>query len=71
MLSDLKVVRTAMMRPARPGVSIGHYKGGAGTFGAVVYSTANNEPLILSNNHVLANSTMIGDQKAKIGDSIV
>ena len=71
LFNQSKVVRTAMMRPARPGVSIGHYKGGAGTFGAVVYSTANNEPLILSNNHVLANSTMIGDQKAKIGDSIV
>jgi len=66
-----QVTRTSLLRPARPGASIGHYKGGAGTFGAVVYGTSNNEQFILSNNHVLANSTMIGDEKAKVGDTIV
>ncbi|NLP44912.1 MAG: hypothetical protein GX351_09835 [Peptococcaceae bacterium] len=66
-----KADRKTLMRPAQPGVSIGHYKGGAGTFGALVYSTSTNEPLILSNNHVLAKSTMVGNKKAKVGDSIV
>jgi hypothetical protein len=42
-------------RPAMPGISIGHYKITAGTFGAVVLDE-NNLPRILSNNHVLANS---------------
>jgi hypothetical protein len=39
-----------------PGVSIGHYLVTAGTFGALVYDKATGTPLILSNNHVLANS---------------
>jgi len=40
-------------RPAQGGVSIGHYKITAGTFGTLV--RRGNIPLILSNNHVLAN----------------
>jgi hypothetical protein len=51
-------------RPVIPvGVSIGHYKVTAGTIGAIVYDRVTNEPLILSNNHVLANSNdaLIGD----------
>ena len=39
-----------------PGISIGHYSITAGTFGAVVRDAATNARLILSNNHVLANS---------------
>ncbi len=53
-------------RPAFPGVSIGHYAITAGTFGAVVRDAATNERLILSNNHVLANSN-----NAKTGDAIL
>ncbi len=53
-------------RPAMPGISIGHYAITAGTFGAVVRDAATNERLILSNNHVLANSN-----NARIGDSII
>ena|SRR3990167_6184098 len=53
------------MRPAKCGVSIGHYKITTGTLGALVVDKTTNEILILSNNHVLANSN-----KAKIGDSI-
>lgn len=63
--------RTAMIRPALPGVSIGHYQGGAGTFGAVVYDQETDEPLILSNNHVLANTSMTDRDRAEIGDSIM
>ncbi len=53
-------------RPAMPGVSIGHYAITAGTFGAVVRDTSTNKRLILSNNHVLANSNNAGK-----GDSIL
>ncbi len=54
-------------RPTIPvGVSIGHYKVTAGTIGAVVFDRTTGEPLILSNNHVLANSN-----DATIGDVIL
>jgi hypothetical protein len=62
--------RTEHMRPARPGISIGHYKITAGTFGALVYDKKTGEPLILSNNHVIANVTDGRDGRAKIGDAI-
>src|SRR3990172_7884567 len=42
------------MRPARPGVSIGHYQITAGTLGCLV--SKNGQTFILSNNHVLADS---------------
>lgn len=51
-------------RPTIPaGVSIGHFKVTAGTIGAIVFDRDTGEPLILSNNHVLANSndSLIGD----------
>ncbi|MDR3573997.1 MAG: hypothetical protein P4L50_09055 [Anaerolineaceae bacterium] len=50
-------------RPAEAGFSIGHYKITAGTFGCVVHDRTSNARLILSNNHVLANSNaaLIGD----------
>ncbi len=53
-------------RPAPPGVSIGHEFITAGTFGAVVRDNATNKKLILSNNHVLANSN-----EARKKDAIV
>lgn len=65
------VKRTAFIRPALPGVSIGHYQGGAGTFGAVVYDKQDGKPLILSNNHVLANASLTNDRKAQLGDTIL
>ncbi len=44
-------------RPVIPaGVSIGHYRVTAGTFGALVKDTTTGEHFVLSNNHVLANS---------------
>ena len=48
--------RTSRWRPAPGGVSIGHYKITAGTLGAVVRDRSSGERLILSNNHVIANS---------------
>ena len=54
-------------RPNIPaGVSIGHYMVSAGTLGGIVFDRYSGEPLILSNNHVLANSN-----KAEVGDAIL
>ncbi len=58
--------RTERWRPAPPGVSIGHWAITAGTFGAVVQDAETGERLILSNNHVLANSN-----QAIPGDAIL
>jgi hypothetical protein len=57
-------LRTDRHRPAPGGVSIGHYRITAGTLGCLV--TRAGATLILSNNHVLANSN-----KAKRGDPIL
>ena len=52
------------MRPARPGISIGHYQITAGTLGCLVQREG--QVYILSNNHVLANSNA-----AQLGDAIL
>ena len=64
-------VRTEKMRPAQPGISIGHMAVTAGTFGAVVKDQATGELLILSNNHILANATDGRDGKSQKGDPIL
>ncbi len=54
-------------RPNIPaGVSIGHYMVSAGTLGGIVFDRHTGQPMILSNNHVLANSN-----EAEIGDAIL
>lgn len=58
--------RTVRERPAHPGMSIGHYNITAGTFGAVVRDNRTGKRMILSNNHVLANSN-----NASTGDPIL
>ena len=58
--------RTDRWRPAPGGVSLGHYRISAGTFGCVVRDRATGARLILSNNHVLANSN-----DAVLGDPII
>ncbi len=58
--------RSARWRPAPGGVSIGHYQTSAGTFGCVVRDHASGSRLILSNNHVLANTN-----EAQIGDPVL
>jgi len=62
--------RTSLARPAYPGSSIGHYKISAGTFGAVVYDRKTKMPLILSNNHILANISNGCDGRCALGDPI-
>lgn len=57
-------VWTGRYRPPVPGVSIGHKNITAGTFGCLVEYKG--EPLILSNNHVLACSN-----QGKVGDPIL
>ena len=57
---------TDRWRPAPGGVSIGHYRISAGTLGVVVRDRASGERLILSNNHVLANSN-----DAQAGDPVL
>ena len=59
------VERTSRVRPAPGGVSIGHPRTTAGTLG-VVARTRSGGRVILSNNHVLANSN-----DAKAGDVIL
>ncbi len=58
--------QTGRCRPAEAGISIGHYKITAGTFGCVVHDRTSNGRLILSNNHVLANCN-----EALVGDPIL
>jgi len=70
-LKLLSVPRSKKYRPAPGGVSIGHYKISAGTLGAIVQDNKTGEPLILSNNHVLANITNGRDGRAKTGDAIL
>jgi len=61
--------RTDRWRPAPGGISIGHFKITAGTFGAIVRDRNSGERLILSNNHVIANSNDAdpGDQVLQPG----
>jgi hypothetical protein len=67
-VGDLRALqeRTDRWRPAPGGVSLGHYQITAGTFGVVVRDRATGTRLILSNNHVLANSN-----DASAGDPII
>ncbi|HCJ11021.1 MAG TPA: hypothetical protein DHW14_07645 [Clostridiales bacterium] len=62
--------RRTRVRPARPGVSVGHYQVTAGTFGALVYDRRDGRPMVLSNNHVLANLSNGRDGRAEVGDPI-
>ncbi|HEY46715.1 MAG: hypothetical protein AMJ88_08245 [Anaerolineae bacterium SM23_ 63] len=58
--------RTERQRPVPGGVSVGHYKVTAGTLGGIVRDRSSGVRLILSNNHVLANSN-----DARPGDPIL
>ena len=58
--------RTDRWRPAPGGISVGHFKVTAGTLGTVVQDRAGGGRLILSNNHVLANSN-----QAIVGDPVL
>jgi hypothetical protein len=53
-------------RPLPIGVSVGHYKVTAGTLGCFVRRPDSEQPLMLSNNHVLAN-----ENRAAVGDAVL
>lgn len=63
--------RTSRRRPAQPGVSVAHFLVTAGTLGAIARDGATGRLLILSNNHVLANSTDGRDGRASPGDAVL
>ncbi len=65
LLETLEVSHTARVRPAPGGVSIAHERVTAGTLGILAHR-ASGEAVILSNNHVLANSN-----EAAKGDRIL
>jgi len=68
---DQAEVRKQRMRPAQPGVSIGHYRVTAGTMGALVRGDFPGEIAILGNNHILANGTSGSDGRAFAGDPVL
>jgi hypothetical protein len=72
-VGDIRLLneRVSFKRPAHPGMSLGHYKISAGTFGAVVKDKQTGKLLLLSNNHVLANLSNGNDDRASIGDAII
>ncbi len=57
--------RRQRQNPIQPGVSVSHINGSAGTLGGIVYDADTGAPCILSNWHVLHNSS------GAIGDTIV
>jgi hypothetical protein len=67
-IGDVRALQThtSRWRPAPAGVSMGHYRITAGTFGCLVRDRTSGAPLMLSNNHVLANSN-----DAAAGDAIL
>lgn len=65
LLETLAVSHTKRMRPAPGGVSIAHERVTAGTFGVLAHRVTG-EPVILSNNHVLADSNL-----GRVGDAIL
>lgn len=62
--------RAGKARPARPGVSISHFRGPTGTLGAIIYDPQG-RPVILSNNHILANATNGRDGRSAPGDPVI
>ncbi|TWH16634.1 endonuclease G [Rhodococcus rhodochrous J45] len=57
--------RKTRLDPIVPGVSVGHTSVSAGTIGCIVYDVDNHTPYMLSNWHVLHNTT------GRVGDTIV
>ncbi|MEM0106544.1 MAG: hypothetical protein QXX81_08455 [Zestosphaera sp.] len=62
--------RTGRYRPILGGISVGHYKITAGTLG-ILMKDKDGDVVILSNNHVLANSSSDKKSRAAKGDPIL
>jgi hypothetical protein len=63
--ADFRRQRRTRLDPVRPGISICHRDGTAGTAGAVVYDIMTGDPYILSNWHVLQGPA------GKVGEDII
>lgn len=63
-------VRKQRWRPVIGGISAGHYMISTGTLGSVVTDLDTGSPLLLSNNHVFANSTSLNKPSATRGDPV-
>jgi hypothetical protein len=61
-----QVSRTSRQRPAPGGISLGHTRITAGTFGCIVRDRSTGDALLLSNNHVLADCN-----RGQPGDAIL
>ncbi len=66
-----KANRRGRVRPARPGVSIGHMAVTCGTIGALVRDNETRQAVILSNNHILANLSNGSDGRSAVVDAIL
>ncbi len=64
-------VRQGKQRPAPGGVSVGHREITAGTLGLLVKDARTGDVLILSNSHVLANTTDGRDGRARVNDPVL
>lgn len=64
-------LRKNKVRPAVPGISIGHYQITAGTLGAIIQGDFPQGIALLSNNHILANGSDGKDGLAYVGDPIM
>ncbi len=64
-------LRHGKQRPALGGVSVGHAEVTAGTLGTLVTDAGTGDRLILSNSHVLANTTSGTDGRARVGDPVL
>lgn len=64
-VEDAHEIRRSRLDPIRPGASVSHIDGTAGTIGAIVFDKESGEPLILSNWHVLHGPT------GAYGDTVV
>ena len=63
--------RSMRFRPVVGGVSAAHTNVTAGTIGAVIRNKNTGEKLLLSNNHVFANTSSTRNSRAGVGDSII
>lgn len=71
LLQAQEINRMSRVRPYPGGVSIGHMAVTAGTLGSRVYDVATGEKLLLSNNHIFANTDSKSYTRATIGDTIL
>lgn len=63
--------RSMRFRPVVGGVSAAHTGVTAGTIGAVIRNRVNGEKLLLSNNHVFANTSSTRNNRAGVGDAVI